>query len=283
MERLADTSGPVGGHGNYLGSSVDSANAHRRPRKIRRTGRHIAPSQVEKVAEKAGKAAPAMAIAGVLVAAAPQAHAAERTPAKATTVTEQQARTDALVERAQPAARTYTVRSGDTLSSIAERYYDNSGDWTWIYAANKSKIRNPNSVYMGESLTIPYSAPSGTSSYTPRHAKATARATVLTSAASKLSGNLGCSGLEALWEAAGGSQTEAFTAAEIAMAESGGRQDALSPTNDYGYWQINGSHGPAEATFNPIGNAKAAIAISDNGRDWDPWTTYVTGAYSGRC
>lgn len=45
---------------------------------------------MEKVAEKAGKAAPAVAIAGVLVAAAPQAHAAARTPAKATTVTERQ-------------------------------------------------------------------------------------------------------------------------------------------------------------------------------------------------
>jgi hypothetical protein len=42
---------------------------------------------VEKVAEKAGRAAPAVAIAGALVAA-PQAHAAVRTPAKATTVTE---------------------------------------------------------------------------------------------------------------------------------------------------------------------------------------------------
>ena len=100
---------------------------------------------------------------------------------------------------------------------------------------------------------------------------------MLTSAASKLSGNLGCSGLEALWEAAGGSHAEAFMAAEIAMAESGGRQYALSPTNDYGYWQINGSHGPAEATFNPIGNAKAAIAISGDGTNWSPWTTYVTG------
>jgi Transglycosylase-like domain/LysM domain len=67
---------------------VDSVHRHRRPRKIRRTGRHAAPSQVEKVAEKAGKAAPAVAIAGALVAAAPQAHAAVRTPAKATTVTE---------------------------------------------------------------------------------------------------------------------------------------------------------------------------------------------------
>ena len=59
---------------------------HRRSRKIRRAGRHTTPSQVEKVAEKAGRAAPAMAIAGALVAAAPQAHAAVRTPAKATTV-----------------------------------------------------------------------------------------------------------------------------------------------------------------------------------------------------
>ena len=76
-----------------------------------------------------------------------------------------------------------------------------------------------------------------------------------------LSGTLGCAGLEALWEQAGGSHAEAFTAAEIAMAESGGRQYALSPTNDYGYWQINGVHG----------------------RDWDPWTTYTSGAYAGRC
>jgi len=224
-----------------------------------------------------------MAIAGVLVAAAPQAHAAEKTPARATAVTEQQARTDALVRRAQPATRTYTVRSGDTLSSIAGSYYQNPGDWQWIYEANRSKIGDPNSVYVGESLTIPYSAPSGTSSYTPRHAQATAQAAVLTTATSSLSGTLGCSGLEALWEAGGGSHAEAFTAAEIAMAESGGQQYALSPTNDYGYWQINGSHGPAEATFDPIGNAQAAIAISSDGTDWGAWTTYVSGAYQGRC
>ena len=230
----------------------------------------------------AGKAAPAMAIAGVLVAAAPSAHAAEKTPVKATAVTEQ-ARTDALVRHAQPVTRTYTVRSGDTLSLIAERYYHNASRWQWIYQANRSKIANPNVIYVGERLTIPYSAPSGVTSYSPRHSKASSKAAVLTSSASKLSGNLSCSGLEALWEAAGGSHAEAFMAAEIAMAESGGRQYAYSPTNDYGYWQINGSHGPAQATFNPMGNARAAIAISSNGRNWDPWTTYVTGAYRGRC
>jgi len=258
---------------------VESAHTHRRPRKIRRTGRHATPSGVEKVAEKAGKAAPAVAIAGALVATAPQAHAAVRTPARATATVEQ-ARTDALVRRdAQPATRSYTVQPGDTLSSIAERYYHNPGDWQWIYNANRSTISNPDSIYAGERLTIPY----GATSYTPRHATSTPQATVLTSAATGLSGTLSCSGLETLWEDAGGSHAGAFMAAEIAMAESGGNQYALSPTNDYGYWQINGSHGPAEATFNPIGNAEAAIAISGNGSDWYPWTTYVTGAYGGRC
>ena len=53
--------------------------------RIRRRGRHTAPSQVEKVAEKAGKAAPAMAIAGALVAA-PQAQHAFTAAAKPGTV-----------------------------------------------------------------------------------------------------------------------------------------------------------------------------------------------------
>jgi LysM repeat protein len=264
-----------------MGSSVDSSHLHRRPRKLRRTGRHVTPSQVEKVAEKAGKAAPAVAIAGALVAVPQSAHAEVKTPAKATTVTEQ-AHTTALVRTtAQPTSSTYTVRPGDTLSGIAARVYNNSSRWTWIYAANRSKIPDPNSIYVGEKLTIPSHAPSGAASYTARHAKP--QSTVLTSSAKSLSGNLSCSGLETLWVAAGGSSSAKFVAAEIAMAESGGRQYAHSPTNDFGYWQINGGHGPAMATYNPIGNAKAAIAISGNGTNWHPWTTYVTGAYRGRC
>jgi len=258
---------------------VDSSHLHRRPHKIRRTGRHATPSQVEKVAGTAAKAAPAVAIAGALVALPQSAHAEVKTPAKATAVTEQ-AHTAALVKKAA-ASRTYTVRSGDTLSAIAKRFYGNPARWTWIYAANRSKIHNPNSFCVAEKLTIPSHAPTGTSAYTPRHAKKP-QSTVLTSSAKKLSGNLGCSGLEALWVAAGGAKSHAFVAAEIAMAESGGRQYAHSPTNDFGYWQINGVHG-AMATYNPIGNAKAAIAISSNGRNWRPWTTYVTGAYRGRC
>jgi LysM repeat protein len=240
---------------------------------------------VEKVAEKAGKAAPAMAIAGVLVAA-PQAHAAVRTPAKATTVAER-VQTDAVVKHLQPSTRTYIVRPGDTLSSIAQRFYGNPADWAWLYHVNDSVVRNPNLIYPGESLKVPYDPPANAGSYVPKHASTSSSSTsgssgsTLTSATVP-SGTLGCTGLEQLWEDAGGSQGEAFIAAEIAMAESGGNQYALSPTDDYGYWQINASHGSL-ATFNAYGNARAAIIISDDGTDWDPWTTYVTGAYEGQC
>jgi hypothetical protein len=71
-------------------------------------------------------------------------------------------------------------------------------------------------------------------------------------------------------------------AAEIAMAESGGNQYAHSPTNDFGYWQINASNG-ALATYSAYGNARSAIILSQNGTNWSPWTTYTSGAYSGRC
>ena len=97
-----------------------------------------------------------------------------------------------------------------------------------------------------------------------------------------LSGHLGCGGLESLWVAAGGSRAEAFMAAEIAMAESGGYQYATGPYDERGYWQINPDHG-ALSTYDPYGNARAAIIISDNGGSWYPWTTYTSGAYVGRC
>ncbi|MBV9092801.1 MAG: LysM peptidoglycan-binding domain-containing protein [Streptosporangiaceae bacterium] len=293
---------------------------------------------MEKVAEKAGKAAPAMAIAGALVAA-PHAHAAGRVPARAAAAPAKvparaaavpgrvparaaaaagrvpvrgaaaagRARTDALVGRAQPGIRRYTVVPGDTLSGIAQRFYGNATDWPWLYHVNQSVVADPNLIYVGERLQVPHDPPADAASYAPKHAKTDALTSSVSSSgssgssgsfsssgsagassfsgssgSSSLSGTLSCSGLEALWEQAGGSPGAAFMAAEIAMAESGGQQDALSPSDDYGYWQINASHGPL-ATFDALGNARAAVAISDNGTNWTPWTTYVTGAYQGRC
>ena len=99
-------------------------------------------------------------------------------------------------------------------------------------------------------------------------------------------GTLSCSGLEALWESAGGSPGAAFMAAEIARAESSGRQYATDADGngsvDRGYWQVNSIHG-ALSTYDPAGNARAAVELSGDGTNWSPWVTYQTGAYQGQC
>jgi LysM repeat protein len=254
---------------------VDSAQTHHRPRKIRRTGRHTAPSQVQKVGAKAAPVCGAVAVVGVL-AAAPQAHAAVKAPARPVAAAAQ-VRTDAVIRHDQPASRHYTVRPGDTLSSIAERFYHNPADWRFLQKVNSAEVKNPNLIFAGEVLSVP-SDPPATMAYTPKHAT---RTTVLTSA-STLSGTLGCAGLEELWEQAGGSSGQAVTAASIAMAESSGRQFATGAAGERGYWQINPDHGSL-STYDPLGNAKAAVAISGDGTNWTPWTTFTSGIYRGRC
>ena len=88
--------------------------------------------------------------------------------------------------------------------------------------------------------------------------------------------------LKSLWTQQGGNPLYADLAAAVAMAESGGKSDATNTnTNgsvDRGLWQINSVHG-GQSTFDPIANAKAAVKISSNGKNWSPWVTFNTGAY----
>lgn len=52
-----------------------------------------------------------------------------------------------------PAARTHTVRSGDTLWDLAVEYYGDGRKYTKIAQANN--IPNPNLINIGMELTIP--------------------------------------------------------------------------------------------------------------------------------
>ena len=66
--------------------------------------------------------------------------------------------TEALAKMAKVpalAAQQYTVKSGDTLSKLAERFYSAPGKWEKIYDANKDILKNPNYIYIGMKLTIP--------------------------------------------------------------------------------------------------------------------------------
>ena len=56
----------------------------------------------------------------------------------------------------KPTPKTYTVKSGDSLSLIAKKVYDDSSKWQQIYSANKDTIgSNPNLIYPGQKLVIP--------------------------------------------------------------------------------------------------------------------------------
>ena len=280
---------------------MSSVPRHRRKRKIRRTGQHTAPSQVEKVAQTAGKAAPAVVVVGTIAAAAPQIHGS--TPAKPAVTAEHSvpARLDAAMLPAHPASRgdasrsgagrSYTVRAGDTLSGIAQRFYGSADDWHGLFAANHAEISDPSLIYVGQQLRLPRHLPAGisTTAYTPRHASsaaadssAAASDTSQAATTTSLSGTLSCTGLEQLWLDAGGSAAAEVTAASIAMAESGGNQFATGTVGERGYWQINPVNG-ALSTYDPYGNARAAVIMSADGTNWSPWTTFTSGAYVGRC
>jgi hypothetical protein len=76
-------------------------------------------------------------------------------------------------------------------------------------------------------------------------------------------------------------------AVAIALAESGGRIDAIGGPNldgsyDYGLWQINERAHPEKfqrwKSWWSVENAQMMAAVY-NERGWQPWTTYKSGAY----
>ncbi len=72
-------------------------------------------------------------------------------------------------------------------------------------------------------------------------------------------------------------------AAAVALAESGGNALAVGDFGrSFGLWQV---HTPAHPEYtagglmDPDYNARAAFAISKQGADWGPWTTFRNGDY----
>jgi nucleoid-associated protein YgaU len=51
------------------------------------------------------------------------------------------------------ATGTYTVRAGDTLAKIAQAHGVHEG-WRALWALNRSTVRNPNMIRVGQHLTI---------------------------------------------------------------------------------------------------------------------------------
>jgi hypothetical protein len=222
--------------------------------------RHARPSRAGKAASAAMKATPGIALGAALAAgAATPAGASARIPYPETV--------PQAVHVHVTAQRFYTVQPGQYLSEIAGSQCGNPADWRSLYSANQGKISDPDMIYPGEHLVLDCSAPVTQDS---RQDPAPHQQAV-TDAVS--GGILSPAQIGALWLEAGGSPAAEGTAECIAHFESGDNTNAISPTDDFGEFQINASHGPAMATLNPLANARAAVEISDDGTNWFPWTT----------
>jgi len=51
--------------------------------------------------------------------------------------------------------RTYTVKSGDTLSAIAKEHLGSANDYMKIFEANKDQLSDPDKIKPGQVLRIP--------------------------------------------------------------------------------------------------------------------------------
>ncbi|MGP7999925.1 MAG: phage tail tip lysozyme [Streptosporangiaceae bacterium] len=272
--------------------------AHKCSRKIRKTGRHAAPTQFQQVAQRAGQAAPAVAVAGALAAGASAVAAvgpaAAATQASVSTQAPGSAQAPATTHApASPQARasdgrSYTVRTGDTLSGIAQRFYGHAGDWPYLYRINRGTVSDPNLIYTGEVLRVPTDPPASvlTGSYRPRHARTGSPATTASSPASfsataspaapASSGSSSPAGQQAVVTASGGRG--------VACTGSGG---ALKPLNYGAIVTFLTAHGySANAAAGIAGNIYQESggnpeSVGDGGGGLIGWTPlpggYVTG------
>jgi nucleoid-associated protein YgaU len=62
---------------------------------------------------------------------------------------------NAQIDVVEPAAVTYTVQSGDTLSKIAKAHLGDANAYMKIFEANKGLLSDPDKIQPGQVLTIP--------------------------------------------------------------------------------------------------------------------------------
>ena len=52
--------------------------------------------------------------------------------------------------------RVHVLKKGDTLFSLARFFYDDESRWRDILEANRDQIQDPNRIFVGQVLRIPY-------------------------------------------------------------------------------------------------------------------------------
>jgi LysM repeat protein len=132
----------------------------------------------------------------------------------------------------------YTVKSGDTLSSIAEHFYKNPGFWPVIYWANHSRIQYANVIEAGQVLVIPgkpAKVPGPPSALGPAPVSVPAQASAPVSSYAPAQQAVPAQ-TASTYNGGGGS----FQSCVIA-AESGGNSQVMNGSGHYGLYQFSAS------------------------------------------
>lgn len=245
--------------------------------------KHARPSKMRRAARIARSAAlPGIGVASLAVTptmhATPPVHPAVLSAPMAARTLEHSPVSDDTTS-AVPAA--YKVRPGDTLTKIAQDACGNPADWTGIYSANKAKIANPNMIFSGQQLTLDCRRVRGVTA-PPANQQVPSGRTELAGSTYVSGGIFSFTGLERLWEEAGGPSWAAPEMATIALrCESGGdagnyygRAEGVPYQGDSvqasGLWQILGQVVPGNI-FNPLVNAENAVKKFHDAGGFSPW------------
>jgi LysM repeat protein len=155
----------------------------------------------------------------------------------------------------------YTVRSGDTLSSIALRVYHDPVAWPVLYWANRNQVRWANSIQVGEVLTVPARPrhlPKPPRQLGPTHAPV-ARPTVIEQKAeqpaSSASSATSASSAQTTTSYAGDSSFQKC----VITRESGGNSQVMNASGHYGLYQFSASTWAAYGG-NPADFGHASVA-----------------------
>jgi LysM repeat protein len=276
-----------------LGTAGNSA----RPRIARRLPIVAAPALCGVAAAFALASTPA---ASAAVTSAPAAKAV--THHVAATARKTAARPDAaatkLLSAARPAAKhaapsavKYTVKSGDTLSAIAQHFYSSAAYWPALYWANHSQVRYADDIQVGQVLDVP-AKPSTIPGAPSVLAPAPAPAPVETSSVQEQAAPVESAPVESapvqstVSEAAPASDATVSTDGDssfqscVISRESGGNSQVMNSSGHYGLYQFSASTW-AEYGGNPadFGNASASeqnqvfdTAVADGGQS--NWSAY---------
>jgi len=192
-------------------------------------GRRARPSQAGKLAKQAARITPALAVAGAMLGMPSHVK-----PPAARTAPAEGVELASSVKPASP-AQVYVVQAGDSLWSIAQRFYGNPHMWADIYYANQSQIHDPNLIYPGQKLTIPHV---GTTGATANSARNSASATTNSTSAAPAQAGSPSSVTGYIQQAAQGTGLPEPVVAAQVQVESNYDSSAISPAGAEGPYQF---------------------------------------------